>query len=100
MSALLDIDLEQIAQVVERRASVAEKVLLLDRGRLGVTLRNDQATELRAELPGHLPPGRLTVGIAEADRPVGNRIGEEDAPTVIGHLHIAVARPTLSIDAS
>jgi len=36
MAAFLDIDLEQIAQIVERRAGLAEAALLLDRGGLGV----------------------------------------------------------------
>ena len=45
VAAFLDVDLEQVAQVVERRAGVAEQALLLDRRRLGVALRDDQAAQ-------------------------------------------------------
>jgi hypothetical protein len=38
VAALLDVDLEEIPQVVERRRGEAEVALLLDRGRLGVAL--------------------------------------------------------------
>src|SRR2546425_2959802 len=41
-SALLDVDLEEVAQVVERGAGVPEVALLLDRGGLGVALRDDE----------------------------------------------------------
>ena len=42
VSALLDVDLEEVAQVVERGARAPEVALLLDRGGLGVTLRDDE----------------------------------------------------------
>src|SRR5581483_5654998 len=35
MARFLDVDLEQVAQVVERRRRLAQMALLLDRGRLG-----------------------------------------------------------------
>ena len=44
--ALLDVDLEQVAQVVERRAGEAEAPLLLDRRGLGVALRDDQPPQV------------------------------------------------------
>ena len=59
VAALLDVDLEQVAQVVQRRTGVAEPVLLLDRSRLGVALGDDDAAELGAELARHLLPDRL-----------------------------------------
>jgi hypothetical protein len=59
VAAFLDVDLEQVAQVVERRRGVAEQALLLDRRRLGVALGDDQAAQQVAELAGHLLPGRL-----------------------------------------
>src|SRR5437016_5402765 len=76
-----------------------EPVLLFDRSRLGVALRYDDAPELGAELTRHLLPDRLTEVIAEADRTIGNRICEKDAPAIIRHLHRAIARPTLRVDA-
>ena len=45
--ALLDVDLEEVAQVVERRARAAEVALLLDGRGLGVALGDDEAAERR-----------------------------------------------------
>jgi hypothetical protein len=41
MAALLDIDLEQVAQVIQRRRGLAEMALLLDRGSVSpwITIR-------------------------------------------------------------
>src|SRR5689334_3506990 len=80
MPAFLDVDLEEVAQVVERRAGMAQQVLLLDRGGLGVSLCHDQAPKLGSELARDLLPHRLTERIAEADGALGDRIGEENAP--------------------
>src|SRR5712692_7505624 len=99
MPAFLDVDLEKVPQIEEGRAGVPEPALLLDRGRLGVPLRDDQAPELRAEFPRHLLPHGLAEGIAEADRSIGDGVGEEDSPAVIGHLHRAVVRPPFGVDA-
>ena len=59
--ALLDVDLEQVAQVVEARRGGAEVALLLDRGRLGVALDDDQPLQVGAVLARHLLPGRLAL---------------------------------------
>src|SRR5437773_1582482 len=99
MTSLLDVDLEEVAKVVEGGAGVAEPVLLLDGGGLGVALGDDEATELRAEFAGHLLPHRLPVRVPETDGAVGDGIGEEDAPTVVGHLHRAVMCPALRVRA-
>src|SRR2546427_4072644 len=99
MTSLLDVDLEEVAKVVEGGTGVAEPVLLLDGGGLGVALGDDEATELRAEFAGHLLPHRLPVGVPEADGAVGDGIGEEDAPAVVGHFHRAVMCPALRVHA-
>src|SRR5258708_10611983 len=99
MPAFLEVDLEKVPQIEEGRAGVAEPALLLDRGRLGVPLRDDQAPELRAEFPRHLLPHGLAEGIAEANRSIGDGVGEKDSPAVIGHLHRAVVRPSFGVDA-
>src|SRR3954470_21302021 len=65
MADLLDLDLEQIAQVVERRRGLAEVALPLHRWRLGVALDHDQAAQHVAMLPRHFLPGRLAVMLAE-----------------------------------
>ena len=94
MAALLDIDLEEVAQIVERRRGVAEQALLLDRGGLGVALGDDEAAQRGAVLARHLLPRRLAHLVAEADAAVGHRLGEEDAPAIVGHLHRAEASPS------
>jgi len=43
MAAFLDVHLEDVAQIVERRAGAPEMTLLLDGRRLRVALRDDQA---------------------------------------------------------
>src|SRR5262249_8566201 len=65
MPALLDIDLEQVAHVVERWCRLAEMALLFDRSRLGVALDDDEAPQHRAMLARHLLPGRFTVVLTE-----------------------------------
>ena len=67
MAALLDVDLEQIAHVVERRRGLAEVALLLDRRRLGIALDHDQPAEHGAVFAGHVLPDRLAQVIAERD---------------------------------
>ena len=99
VAPLLDVDLEQVAKVVHARASLPEPALLLDRRRFGVSLRDDQAPQLVAELPGHLLPDRLAEEVTEADAAVVNRIGQEDPPPVLGQLHVLEVRPAGRIDA-
>ena len=61
MAALLDIDLEEVAHVVEARRGRAEEALLLDRGRLGVALDDDEPAQQRAVLARHFLPGGLAL---------------------------------------
>ena len=49
VTAFLDVDLEQVAHVVERGRGLAEMALLLDRGRLGVALDHDEAAQHRRD---------------------------------------------------
>ena len=97
--AFLDVHLKQVAQVVEARAAVAEPALLLDARGLGVALRDDEPAQLVAELARHFLPDRLAEEIAEADRAVHDRIGEEDAPAVLRQPHVLEVRPARRIDA-
>jgi hypothetical protein len=64
----------------------------------GVALGHDQAAQRAAVLAGNLLPGRFAHVVAEADAPIRLRIGEEDAPAVVGHLDVAVVGPALGID--
>ncbi len=60
VAAFLDVDLEQVAQVVERRARLSQVALLLDRGGLGVALRDDQPAQVRPVFARHFLPRGLT----------------------------------------
>src|SRR5829696_3972821 len=99
MPGLLDIDLKQVAQIVERRRGAAEMALLLDRSRLGVALHNNEATQHRAVFARHLLPGRLALVRAEADRAPLDGRRQQDAPAVVGHLDVAELGPALGLDA-
>ena len=99
VAAFLDVDLEQVAQVVERRAGESEVALLLDRRRLGVALGDDDAAQGRAVLARHVLPRGVALVHAEVDLAVRLRRGEEDAPAVVGHPHVVVVRPALGLDA-
>ncbi len=95
----LDIDLEQVAHVVERRRGLAEVALLLDGGRFGVALDDDQPAEHRAIFAGHVLPDLLPLVAAEADLAIILAGGEQDAPAVFGHSHVVEFCPALGIDA-
>src|SRR5690606_20603446 len=64
-----------------------------------VALRDDEPPQRRAMLARDLLPGLLALVGAERDTPVGLGLGEEDAPAVLGHLHVVEMRPALGVDA-
>jgi hypothetical protein len=55
--------------------------LLLDRGRLGVALRDDDAAQVGAVLAGHVLPGVLAQVVAEVDLAVGFAPGSGRCPS-------------------
>src|SRR5581483_11386971 len=97
--ALLDVDLEEVAEVVERRAGPPEVALLLDRGRLGVALGHDEAAQRPPVLAGHLRPRGLAAVAPEADGAARLGLGQEDAPPVLRHAHVAEMGPPGGVDA-
>src|SRR5437773_2408153 len=99
MAALLDIDLKQVAQIVKRGRGVAEPALLLNRGRLGVALDDDEAAQHRAVFARDLLPRGLALMPAKTDPAPLDRRRQEDAPAVFRHLDIAKAGPPLGLDA-
>src|SRR5215510_6696536 len=99
VAALLDVDLEQVAQVVERGTGGAEVALLLDRGGLGIALGDDEPAQDAAVLAGDVLPAGCAEVIAEPDRAPGFRFGEEQAPAVLRHPHVVELGPTLRVDA-
>ena len=72
--------------------------LLLDRRRLGVALHDEEPAQLGAVLARHLLPHRLAAWSPKRDPAVGLGVGEEDAPAVVGHLHVVEVRPALLAD--
>ena len=63
-----------------RRRRQAEVALLLDRGRLGVALRDDDPAQVGAVLAGHVLPGGLALVVAEVDLAVSARPGLRKMP--------------------
>src|SRR6516162_6018441 len=98
MPALLDIDLKDVAHVVERGCGLAEMALLLDRGGLGVALDDDETAQHSAVFARHLLPGGLAVVLAERNRATLLVRRQQDAPAVLRHLHVIELGPALGID--
>src|SRR5207247_1642575 len=88
VTALLDVHLEEIPQIVERGRRRSQPPLLLDTRGLGVALRDDETTQRVPMLARQHVPDGLADLIAEADPPIGDGIGQEDSPPVIRHLHV------------
>ena len=80
VAAFLDIDLEQVAHVVERGRGLAEIALLLDRGRLGVALDHDQAAQHGAVFARHFLPGVLALVRAERNLAAFDCCGASSTP--------------------
>src|SRR5262249_55308650 len=99
VAPLLDVDLEQVAEIVERRAGPAQMALLLDRRGLRIALGHDQPAEHAAILARHVLPCRRAQMVAEADRAARLRLGEEQSPAVLRHLDVVELRPPLRVDA-
>ena len=97
--AFFDIDLEQVAQVVLAGAGQAQMALLLDRGRLGVALRHDDAAQVGAVFAGDVLPGVFALVVAKVDLAILLGRVQEDAPAVVRHLHMAELGPALRINA-
>src|SRR5881397_4034858 len=98
MPSFLDVDLEQIAQIVERRSAETEVALLLDRSRLRIALRHDQAPQVGAMLTRDFLPCRLALVRAEVDSAIRFLRREEDAPAIVRHLHVIEMGPTPRVD--
>ncbi|MGF6877471.1 hypothetical protein OKW35_006950 [Paraburkholderia sp. MM5477-R1] len=99
VAAFLDVDLEQVAKIVQRRRGQTEVTLLLDRGRFRIALRDDDAAQVRAMLAGHVLPRGFALVLAELDLAILLARREENAPAVLGHLHVVEVRPAARIDA-
>ena len=98
VAAFLDIDLEHVAHVVERRRGLAEMALLLDGGRLGVALDDDEAAQHGAIFARHVLPGRLAVMAAERNFAALFLGRQQNAPAIVRHFHVIELGPALGID--
>jgi len=98
VTALLDIDLEQVAHVVKRRRRLAEVSLLLDRRRLGVALDDDEAAQQGAIFARHFLPGLFALVGAERHLAVLDLRRQQDAPAIFRHPDVVELGPALGID--
>src|ERR1700675_1339184 len=71
VATFLDIDLEQVAQIVERRAGETQMTLLFDRRRFGVALSDDEPPQVGAIFARHFLPCRLALVCAEVHLALG-----------------------------
>ena len=65
LATFFHVDLEEVAQVVHAGRGQPEVALLLNRCRLGVTLRDDDAPQVGAVLAGHIGPHSLAFMVIE-----------------------------------
>jgi hypothetical protein len=99
VTSLFDVDLKQIPKIVQAWTALPQPALLLDARRFGVSLRDDQPAELVSKLSGHFLPDRLAEEVPEADPTVVDRFGKEDAPAILGQLHVLEVRPPRGVHA-
>src|SRR5882757_28401 len=99
MAAFFDVDLEQVAQIVQRGRGQAEMALLFDRRGLGVALSDDDAPEIRAMFARHVLPDVGAEMIAKVDLAILFLWIEKYSPPIVGHFHVPKLRPPLRIDA-
>src|SRR4029079_11120684 len=97
MPSFLDIDLQDVAHVVERGRGLAEMALLLDRGRLGVALDDDEPAQHGAVLARDLLPGGLAEMPAEWNLAIRLLGSKQNAPTIFRHPYIIELGPALGI---
>src|SRR5712692_9298757 len=97
MAPFFHIHLKKIAEIVERRAGFPQMALLLDRGRLGVALCNDEPAEYSPMFARNLAPYPLALVLAERNPAIGLGLGQKNAPSIIRHLHISKCSPALLV---
>src|SRR2546421_368698 len=65
-----------------------------------VNMKNESQSAQRVSvLARHLLPDGFSEIVAARDRAIFDLVGEEDAPAVVGHLHVREVRPTFVVDA-
>src|ERR1700686_2251523 len=95
MAPLLNVDLENVAKVVERRAGEPEHFLLLDGGGFRVALRDHDATENGAIFTGDVLPSRLALVHAEIYLALFVAWLQENAPAIFGHFDVIELCPAV-----
>eukprot|EP00043_Microstomoeca_roanoka_P022424 m.486 g.486 ORF g.486 m.486 type:complete len:462 (-) comp217_c1_seq1:31-1416(-) len=98
VTALFDVDLEQVAHVVERGRGQAEEALLLDRARLGIALDHDQALEHVAVFARNFLPRGLAHMLAAGNDTALDLGCQQNAPAVFRHLDVVELGPAFGVN--
>ena len=97
MASFFDVYLKNVPQVVQGRAGKPQHLLLLDRGRLRIALRHDDAPQCRAIFSRHFLPRRLAFVRPKIYLPVFIARLQENSPAVLRHFHVIELRPTVRL---
>ncbi len=74
--------------------------LLLNRSRFGVALRHNNAAQVGTMLAGRVLPGSFTQVFTKVNFAFAVLRREENAPAILGHLHIIEMSPATGIHAN
>src|SRR5262249_36506349 len=97
MAPLLDIHLEQIAQIVKRRTGRAQQSLLFHRGRSGISLLQDDSPQRRSVFSRNILPGRLAPVISEMDFSILVPRRQKNAPSILRHADVSEIGPSVAV---
>src|SRR5580704_2814570 len=95
VASFFHVDLKNISQVVEGRAGQAQCLLLFDRGRFGISLRDNNAAQDRTILTGYVLPCGLTLVATKIDLARFITRLQEDAPAILRHSNVTELRPAV-----
>src|SRR5260370_39451435 len=99
VTPFFDVHLENVPQVVHRRARRAEHSLLLHGSGFGVSLSDDHPAQSRAIFTRHFLPSRLSFVHSEIHFAFFITRLQENAPAVFRHLYVAKLRPAVGFHA-
>src|SRR5690606_28631311 len=99
VTTFFDVDLEQVAQVVQRRSGQAKVSLLLYRSGFGIALGDDDAAQVGAMLARRFLPDVFTNMLAKVDLALTVLGRQENSPAVLGHLDIVEVSPAIRLHA-
>jgi len=94
VTALFNVDLEEVAQVVLAGRGQTQMALLLDTRGLSIALGHNDAAKVGPVFAGDVLPCLFPEVIAEMDLTVGIARIQEDAPPIVGHFYVAKLGPS------